>query len=173
MADLSEETTKRFIAFARYVILHKRDKHHLSHVKERVTKEYKKTHKDPRLRAGGEGDLEDTTSRKERKKLSKPKKHVKEADVKKWEEGLARSFKGYLPGMNRENERDAWRHITEVADAALSRYDGTMEDDDLHLAADDKRLGGELLSVNNKNCILYRKSEKAILHFLKETENAL
>ena len=107
-------------------------------------------------------------SRKERKRLTKPKKYIKDEEVKKWEEGLTRAFKGYLPGITRENERDAWRHINEVVDEALSRYDTTMEEDDLQLAADDKRLEGELLSVNNRNCILYRKSEKAILHFLKE-----
>ena len=166
VANLQDKESKSFLAFARYVILSQDEFHHLERVKGKLQKEYKKANKDPRLRKGVDVDLNKIHMNKDLKKVMKPKKHVSDEEVKRWEDGLSRAFKGYLPALSRENERDAWRHISKVVDEMLAKYDSSVEDDGILLTSDAKKLGGQLLSYNNRNCIMYRRSEKEVLVFL-------
>ena len=66
---------------------------------------------------------------------------------------------------SKQNEMAAWKHIKKLAEEALKRYPTTL-DEDLEILARDSN--ERTLSNNIRNCIIYRKSEKAILHFLKE-----
>ena len=67
--------------------------------------------------------------------------------------------------MSRENEIAAWAFIAKNIDLAVAKYDGTMEDDDFILDEDDKK---HRLSYNIRNCIMYRRSEKLVLKFIKD-----
>ena len=44
-------------------------------------------------------------------------------------EKIAASFKGWLPKINKENEKAAWRHIFKTANLALHKYPNTVEED--------------------------------------------
>ena len=75
------------------------------------------------------------------------------------------TFHGYLPVTSKENELAAWAFIEKCADDQMSKYRDTIEDDDFILDEDDK---AHKLSYNIRNCIMYRRSEKIILKFLKD-----
>ena len=51
------------------------------------------------------------------------------ADDKDINEKIAMSFKGWLPKINKENEKAAWRHIFKTANLALHKYPTTVEED--------------------------------------------
>ena len=74
-------------------------------------------------------------------------------------------FKGYLGQFSKENELRAWQYITKVIEGALSLYSTTLEEDQQILKKDQQE---NHLSINERNCILYRKGEKAILHYVKD-----
>jgi len=68
-----------------------------------------------------------------------------------------------MPLYDKENELQAWNKIKEVALEALTKYPNTVEEDKEILEKDDM---DHHLGFNNRNCILYRKAEKDILHYL-------
>ena len=73
---------------------------------------------------------------------------------------------GHLPMLNKANEGAAWEFIDKIADERLTKYATTIYED-LKLITEDKENNN--LTVNERNCILYRKNEKIILHFLKDS----
>ena len=93
-------------------------------------------------------------------KLAKAAKQ-KEKGNEKWE--------GHLPAISLENEIAAWRYINKAADQALAKY-STLLEEDLEILEKDANEEDEdaKLTKNQKNCVLFRKSEKVILHFLKD-----
>jgi len=72
-------------------------------------------------------------------------------------------FDGYLPVISKENELAVWDYISSFAATSLNRYPTTLEEDIKILEKDTKE---NHLGVNERNCVLYRKSEKVALHFL-------
>jgi len=68
--------------------------------------------------------------------------------------------------MNLKNEVDAWNHIDKVCDQYLAAYDTTIEEDTKILTEDDAN--GNQLGFNKRNCVLYRKSEKGVLLWMKD-----
>lgn len=64
-----------------------------------------------------------------------------------------------MPYQSIDNESKSWKLILETAEKAYSEYPDTLEKDIEFL----KRAK---LSINQKNCIMFRKSEKEILVFL-------
>lgn len=74
-------------------------------------------------------------------------------------------FKGYIEKVSIENETATWKQITKIVDKALSEYPTTLDEDKELLEKDAKE---NSLSLNQKNCIRYRMSEKKVLHFLKD-----
>ena len=57
-----------------------------------------------------------------------------------------------------------WRHLDKVADKTLAKYPTTLVDDLKLIHRDDEE---DILGMNKRNCVLYRKSEKELLYFLK------
>jgi len=68
--------------------------------------------------------------------------------------------------ISKENETAVWNLIDRVCDNALEQYKTTLDQDEEILKIDDED-GGQL-GFNKRNCVLYRKGEKVILHFLKD-----
>ena len=75
------------------------------------------------------------------------------------------AFKGHLLKLSKENETAVWKLIDQVCDNALAKYTTTSAEDVAILAKDDE---DGALGFNRRNCVLYRKGEKAILEFLKD-----
>ena len=75
------------------------------------------------------------------------------------------TFKGYIDPVSKENEAAAWKHLQKVVDAALAEYPTTLKEDKEIIERDAKE---DNLGLNKKNCVLYRMSEKKVLHFLKD-----
>ena len=73
---------------------------------------------------------------------------------------------GYIPAFSKDNEFAAWKHIYKAADAALEKYPTTLEED--HEILSTERNEYEKLGKNKTNCVIYRYTEKIILHFLKD-----
>ena len=71
----------------------------------------------------------------------------------------------HLPPLSLQNEVSAWKRIAASADAALALYPTTLQQDTAILEIDRKENN---LSESNRNCVKYRRSEKVILHFLKD-----
>ena len=76
-----------------------------------------------------------------------------------------RGPQGILPKISKENEAAAWRFINRLADRALKKYPTTLIED-VQLLNQDK--GETKLTPNIRHCIMFRKTEKVILHFLKD-----
>ena len=81
---------------------------------------------------------------------------------------LAPVFEGYLPCISKDNEAAAWRYIDKVCDEALAKYPTTLEQD---VEIIEKDAEERKLSVNKRNCVLYRMTEKYVLHYLKDCAN--
>ena len=73
-------------------------------------------------------------------------------------------FRGYIPSISKENEAAAWQHIAYIVKRALAQYPTTLEEDDETLEFNEEN--GNLTN-NIRNCILFRRSEKIVLHFLQ------
>ena len=80
-------------------------------------------------------------------------------------EDKSEPFKGYLQSFSRENEADCWRHISQIANESLNKYPTTIQDDNKILEEDDKKPS---LGKNKRNCVLFRKIEKEIFHYLRD-----
>ena len=76
------------------------------------------------------------------------------------------AFKGHLDKVSKDNEERVWDLIDKVCDHALNAYETTLEED-IKILNDDDADGGKL-GFNKRNCVMYRKGEKVILHFLKD-----
>ena len=75
-------------------------------------------------------------------------------------------FKGYIKFHTKELELQAWELVKSLCDEALKKYETSLEDDLALLEKDDKE---QCLTSNERNCVLYRKGEKKILHYLLDT----
>jgi len=73
-------------------------------------------------------------------------------------------FRGYLPKISKDNELAAWQHIRLIAKEALRLYPTTLKKDKKKLKKHKKDI--KILTQNERNCILYRISEKVALEFL-------
>ena len=71
-----------------------------------------------------------------------------------------------MPSISKENEAAAWKLISKVADEALAQYPTTLEEDVQILAKDNAE---HSLAQNKRNCVLYRKMDKEVLYFLKDS----
>ena len=81
------------------------------------------------------------------------------------------AFKGHLLKISKENEKAAWVLIDGVCDILLSKYKTTLDEDTEILKKDEVEgnpYGSAALGFNKRNCVLYRRGEKVILHFLKD-----
>ena len=58
-----------------------------------------------------------------------------------------------------------WAYVSGVVDQALAKFSTTIEEDAAILERDNEN---NTLGFNKRNCVLYRKGEKAVLHFFKE-----
>ena len=92
-----------------------------------------------------------------------------EATMKRFYSGtkdqLSKSFfNGYLQSISKRNELATWDYIDKFCLARLKEYKTTIEQDNKLLY--DKT--GKKLQSNQRNCILYRRSEKMILKSLRE-----
>ena len=58
-----------------------------------------------------------------------------------------------------------WLKIDSLADASLSKYDTTIQEDLDLLEKDDQE---KSLTQNERNSVILRSGEKKILHFLKD-----
>ena len=74
------------------------------------------------------------------------------------------SFDGHLAEVSKSNELAAWDVIVKACDLVLSNYPTTLHEDIAILQQDDK---DGALGFNKRNCILFRKGEKVVLHFFK------
>ena len=72
-------------------------------------------------------------------------------------------FKGYLSAISVANEKAAWNYIKETCLTALENYPTTLAEDNRVL---EKDAAFGYLSVNERNCTLYRKSEKEMLELM-------
>ena len=70
-----------------------------------------------------------------------------------------------MPAITKENELAAWQLIGKVASDQLALYPTTYEEDVELLNAEQEH---ETLGRNKRNCVLYRLSEKIILHYLQD-----
>ena len=78
---------------------------------------------------------------------------------------IAGAHDGHIPKICTENEVGAWKLISKACDEKLSKYPSTLEqDEDFYTKDRDK----PYLTVNQRNCITYRMSEKYLLNFLKD-----
>ena len=66
-------------------------------------------------------------------------------------------YEGIMPMISIRNEKEAWKHIMKVMDIHLEKFPQTLEDDDKILETDETQNN---LTVNQKNCVLYRRNEK-------------
>ena len=69
--------------------------------------------------------------------------------------------------ISHTNETATWRKILKEANEALNKYPTTLEDD-LEILEEDKSL-----TRNLRNCIMFRKNEKVVLHFLKDCAESI
>ena len=69
-------------------------------------------------------------------------------------------FGGYVTKISRENESAAWKHINNLAQTTLKKYPTSIQEDNMILKRNEQN---PTLTTNQKNCILYRKSEKVVL----------
>jgi len=69
-------------------------------------------------------------------------------------------FYGHLPIVSKQNELAAWKLIEKFADIYMAKYPTSIEDDKWQLELDDKE---KKLSINVRNCVMYRLSEKNVL----------
>ena len=76
------------------------------------------------------------------------------------------AFKGHLAKQSKENEMAVWKLIDKVCDHSLAQYSTTLDEDIKLLEEDDEN--DNKFEFNKRNCILFRKGEKVILHFLKD-----
>ena len=73
-------------------------------------------------------------------------------------------FKGTnLKPINMECEMKMWTKIKELCEGQLAIYPNNLQQDLDLLAADDKE---QQLTQNERSCVLFRKGEKKILHYL-------
>ena len=72
---------------------------------------------------------------------------------------------GEFQKASKESELEAWQYIAKLCDLTLERYPTTLEEDIELLESDDI---SSFLGHNKRNCVLLRKGEKEILHFLKQ-----
>ena len=70
-----------------------------------------------------------------------------------------------LQPISLQNELDAWIRIENIVKAALSLYPTSVEEDMNILERESQH---DSLPQSLKNCIVYRRSEKAILDFLQD-----
>lgn len=70
-----------------------------------------------------------------------------------------------LPVLSLANERKVLKTIDRLASEALVKYPCSLQKDEQLLAEDDLK---QNLSFNERNCVLFRKGEKEILHFYKD-----
>ena len=54
-----------------------------------------------------------------------------------------------------------------MCEDALERYSTSMSQDTEILEKDKEARGQGKMTINKRNCVLFRRSEKAIFHFLK------
>jgi hypothetical protein len=66
--------------------------------------------------------------------------------------------------VSKKNELQVWNYIDKLCNEILERYETTIEEDDKILAEDDAN--GNKLGLNKRNCVLFRKGEKAILVYM-------
>ena len=130
---------QNFIQFARYIVFND-DLAHLYLAKTEAVNEFIKKKKENKNNQDSDDDEDDI-------------------DVQD-------AFKGHLLKISKENETAVWDLINKVCDNALKAYSTTLEEDIEILKKDDED-GGQL-GFNKRNCVLYRKGEKVILHFLKD-----
>ena len=62
-----------------------------------------------------------------------------------------------------DNETKAWEFIHDLMEKYIDRYPTSIQEDI------DQVINDKTLTMNKRNCILFRKSEKVILHFMKES----
>ena len=74
-------------------------------------------------------------------------------------------FKGHLNKISLKNEISAWSYIVDKVTEILGQYQTTLEEDIDMLKQDEM---DPKLSTNKKNCIIYRKNEKVVLHYILE-----
>lgn len=80
-------------------------------------------------------------------------------------------FKGHnVKPFDAQNEAAAWQLIKDVAIAAAKRFPQTLEEDAELIAQDDQK---RMLTMNERNCVLFRMGEKAILRFLVTCSDTL
>ena len=79
---------------------------------------------------------------------------------------MTQAFKGQLNPISIKNETAAWKYIDNFATEKLGKYRTTIEEDDAILEKDMNNF--PLLGWNERNSILFRRSEKLIFQFLKE-----
>ena len=73
-------------------------------------------------------------------------------------------FKGHnVKPYSAQNEVATWQLIKDVAMEAANQYPQTLEEDAELIAQDDQQ---RMLTLNERNCVLFRMGEKAILRFL-------
>jgi len=139
VANLQEEVMQNFIQFGRYIVFND-DLAHLYLAKTEAVNEFIK-------------------KKNENKKDDDSDQDPDDVDVQD-------AFKGHLLKISKENETAVWHLIDKVCDNALEKYTTSLEDDIATLQKDEDE--GIAMGFNKRNCILYRKGEKVILHFLKD-----
>jgi len=72
-------------------------------------------------------------------------------------------FKGVLAPFKIDNELATWNLIKETAQQDLDKFPNSLQDDIDLLAKDDE---DHNLTFNKRNCIIYRKGEKELLHYI-------
>ena len=77
-------------------------------------------------------------------------------------------FKGYMDPISNSVEQRIWTYISLQAAEALSKYKSTIDKDDELLEIDNRT---SMLTTNQRNCLLYIRGEKQVLHFLKDCAN--
>ena len=70
-----------------------------------------------------------------------------------------------LKKFSKENEADAWDYISKIVSEALDLYPADDEEDEARLKEIARK---PYMKTNEKNCILYRYSERVILNYLKD-----
>ena len=78
---------------------------------------------------------------------------------------ISEVFKGSLNKISLKNEVLVWKLIEKTVDESLAKYPTTIEEDIAILDKDEAE--NNALGFQIRNCILYRKGEKVVLHFLK------
>lgn len=71
-------------------------------------------------------------------------------------------FKGVMPKYDLATEVAAWNLIKVLVQQLLNRFPNTIEEDIQIIQKDDAEHN---LTFNEKNCVLFRKREKQMLHY--------